>query len=166
MEKVEGEIQSADLIIGDITFSSPNVFYELGIARAFGKPIIFMTQEGPERAPVDLRQFEFISYDLSKDQDLLSKLDNAVRNALGEAYGDLFEEAVEILRQLNADTGSSYRSASFEEFQARVVRGENLEGIPDSEYLAFREFMLPKIVADATDINVIRKLNRWLSDQS
>ena len=165
MEKVEGEIQAADLIIGDITYSSPNVFYELGIARAFGKPIIFMTQEGPEQAPVDLRQFEFISYDLSKDQDLLSKLDNAVRNALGEAYGDLFEEAIEILRQFNSDTGSSYLSASFEEFQARVVRGENLEGIPDSEDSAFREFMLPKIVADATDINVIRKLNRWLSAQ-
>ena len=82
MEKVEEEIQLADLIIGDISYSSPNVFYELGIARAFGKPIIFLTQEGPEKAPVDLRQFEFISYDLSKDQDLLAKLDNAVRNAL------------------------------------------------------------------------------------
>ena len=29
MDKVESEIQAADLIIGDITYGSPNVFYEL-----------------------------------------------------------------------------------------------------------------------------------------
>jgi hypothetical protein len=165
MEKVEEEIQLADLIIGDISYSSPNVFYELGIARAFGKPIIFLTQEGAEKAPVDLRQFEFISYDLSKDQDLLAKLDNAVRNALGEGYAELFEDALGLLKKFNTETGSSYSSASFEEFQARVIRGESLEGIPDPKDLTFREFMLPKIVADATDIGVIRKLNRWLTDQ-
>jgi len=164
MEKIEAEIQSADLIIGDITYSSPNVFYELGIARAFGKPIIFMTQDRPEEAPVDLRQFEFISYDLANDQDLLAKLDNAIRNALGEGYTELFEEAVTLLKKFNSDLGSSYLPVSFEEFQARVIRGENLEGIPDPRDPTYQEFLLPKIIADSTDIAVIRKLNRWLSE--
>ena len=120
MEKIEAEIQSADLIIGDITYSSPNVFYELGIARANGKPIIFMTQDDPESAPVDLRQFEFIHYDLVRDQDLLSKLDNAIRNTLGEGYVKLFEEAVALLQKFNSETGSSYAPASLDELQARV----------------------------------------------
>lgn len=51
MEKIESEIQDADLIIGDISHPNPNVFYELGIARANKKPVIFLTQDEPEKAP-------------------------------------------------------------------------------------------------------------------
>ncbi len=163
MEKIEVEIQSADLIIGDITYSSPNVFYELGIARANGKPIIFLTQDDPKDAPVDLRQFEFIQYNLARDRELLSKLDNAIHNTLGEDYSDLYEDAVALLNKFNVDTSSSYSPASLDEFQARVIRGERLEGIPDPSGAPFSEFLLPKIIAEATEISVIRKLNIWLS---
>jgi hypothetical protein len=164
MDKIETEIQSADFIIGDVTHSNPNVFYELGIARANRKPIIFLTQEEPEKAPVDLRQFEFIRYDLSKDQDLLQKLDNAVRNVLGEGYRELFEAALLLMQEFNVATRSEFAPAEFEEFQARVMRGERLEGIPGPERpLDLKEFLLPKIIATATDMSAIRKIEHWLS---
>jgi hypothetical protein len=164
MDKIETEIQSADLIVGDVTHSNPNVFYELGIARANRKPIVFLTQEDPEKAPVDLRQFEFIRYDLAKDHDLLQKLDNAIRNLLGEGYRELFNTSLALLQKFNAATGSAFIPAEFEEFQARVMRGERLEGIPAPEkQLALEEFLLPKIVGDATDMSTIRKIENWLS---
>lgn len=164
MDKIETEIQSADLIIGDVTHSNPNVFYELGIARANRKPIVFMIQEEPEQAPVDLRQFEFIRYDLSKDHDLLQKLDNAIRNLLGEGYRALFNTSLALLQEFNGETGSAVVPAEFEEFQARVMRGERLEGIPPAEkHLALEEFLLPKIIGDATDMATIRKIEKWLS---
>lgn len=165
MEKIESEIQSADLIIGDVTYANPNVFYELGIARANQKPIIFLTQEDPEKTPVDLRQFEFIKYDLAKDQDLLAKLDNAVRNALGGGYQEMYEMSLLLLQEFNAAMQSTYSSATFEEFQSRVMRGERFEGIPDLSKLTseLREFLLPKVVSEATDMAVIRKMEKWLS---
>lgn len=163
MEKIETEIQSADLIIGDITYASPNVFYELGIARAYGKPIIFMTQDDPKTAPVDLRHFEFIHYDLARDHDLLLKLDNAIQNSLGGDYTAIFDQAMTLLQKFNVETESAYSPASFEEFQARVIRGERLEGIPSPDDSGFSEFLLPKIIAEATDISVIRKVDKWLS---
>ena len=164
MDKIETEIQSADLIVGDVTYSNPNVFYELGIARANRKPIVFLTQEEPETAPVDLRQFEFIRYDLSRDHDLLQKLDNAIRNLLGEGYRNLYNTSLELLQNFNAATGSAFVPAEFAEFQARVMRGERLEGIPAPEdRLALEEFILPKIISDATDISTIRKIQNWLS---
>jgi hypothetical protein len=166
MEKVEAEIQSADLIIGDITYSSPNVFYELGIARANRKPIIFMTQEDPKSAPVDLRHFEFIHYDLSLDQELLAKLDNAIQNTLGGDYEKLLQQAVALLQKFNAETSSTYSATTLEEFRARTIRGERLEGIPSPAEPGFAEFLLPKVIAEATDISVIRKLDRWLSSAS
>jgi hypothetical protein len=165
MEKVEAEIRSADLIIGDITFSSPNVFYELGIARANGKPIIFMTQDDPKSAPVDLRHFEFIHYDLSQDHDLLAKLDNAIENTMGGDYSGLFDQAVALLRKFNSDMNSTYSPTSFEEFRARVIRAERFEGIPTATDPDLSEFLLPKIVAEATDISVIRNINKWLSER-
>ncbi|MCB1906121.1 MAG: hypothetical protein KDH15_02030 [Rhodocyclaceae bacterium] len=164
MDKVETEIRAADVIVGDITDANPNVFYELGIARALGKPVLFMTQQAPESAPVDLRQFEFIHYDLAREHELLTRLDNAIGHILGQGYEGLFDDAVELLRQFNAQTGSNYLATSAEEFQARVIRGERLEGIPEREEAAYPEFLLPKIVAESTDIGVIRKMDRWLSD--
>jgi len=164
MEKIEAEIQSANLIIGDVTHSNPNVFYELGIARANRKPIIFLTQDDPEKAPVDLRQFEFIRYDLGKDQDLLAKLDSAIRNALGAGYRELYGKAVAILQEFNAATTSAYVAAEFEEFQSRAMKGERLEGLPShTETSALRDFLLPKIISEATDAAVIRKMEKWLS---
>jgi hypothetical protein len=38
-------IQHADLIIADITGSSPNVFYELGVADALRKPALVIAQK-------------------------------------------------------------------------------------------------------------------------
>lgn len=165
MDKIEIEIQSADLIIGDITYSNPNVFYELGIARANRKPIIFLTQEEPDKAPVDLRQFEFIPYDLGKEQDLLNRLDNAIRNALSESYHhhELYEIACSLLQEFNVATASTYSEVEFDEFQARVMRGERLERLPDlDDTHALREFLLPKIVSEATNLMAIRKIEKWL----
>ena len=152
------------MIIGDVTYSNPNVFYELGIARANRRPIIFLTQDEPEKAPVDLRQFEFIRYDMGKDQDLLAKLDNAVRNALGGGDRELYSNAVSFLQEFNTATASGYLVAEFEEFQARVMRGERLEGLPSpTDTHALRDFLLPKIISEATNLAVIRKMEKWLS---
>lgn len=166
MDKVEDEIRAADLIVGDITDANPNVFYELGIAHALGKPVIFMTQQAPESAPVDLRQFEFIHYDLASAEQLLGRLDNAIGHILGQGYEGLFEDAVALLRQFNADTGSNYLPTHADEFQARVIRGERVEGIPERDEPAYPEFLLPKIVAESTDIAVIRKMDRWLGESA
>jgi len=40
MDKIETEIQSADLIVGAVTYSNPNVFYELAIRHALKKPFV------------------------------------------------------------------------------------------------------------------------------
>ncbi|WP_017326078.1 hypothetical protein [Synechococcus sp. PCC 7336] len=131
MDKIESEIQEADLIIGDISYPNPNVFYELGIVRANRKPIIFLTQDEPEKAPVDVRQFEYIQYDLARHQELLARLDNAVKHVFGSGYRDLYDRALSILQEFNGTADSNYTAASLEEFQTRAIRGERFEGLPD-----------------------------------
>ena len=164
MEKIREQILRADLIIGDVTGKNPNVFYELGLAHANGKSVIFLTQEPPQEAPVDIRQFEFIEYDLGRHDELLGRLDNAIRNFFGAGYEPLFEEARLLLQRFNADTGLACAQASLEELQAKVMRGEQTGGIPPTSEEGLRaQFLLPKIISDFTNPNVINRYTQWVA---
>src|SRR5271169_2648789 len=103
MKKIADQISSASFLIADITGNNANVFFELGIAHATNKPVIFLTQDAPKDAPVDIRQFELIQYELSRHEDFLAKLDNAVLNALGSSLDvtQLYEKARDLLKQFN-----------------------------------------------------------------
>jgi hypothetical protein len=164
MDKVRDQIIEADVILGDITSANPNVFYEIGLAHAFGKPVVFLTQDDPTAAPVDVRQFEFIHYDLQRHEDFLAKLDNAIQNVFGGKYRALFDEATDLLRRFNHGTSSAYEAASLEDFQARVMRQEQIQDVPPAELKDQRaEFLLPKILAEATDVVVMRKVMEWVA---
>ena len=55
-------IEKSNLIIADLTSSNPNVYYELGIAHALGKPVIHLVQSPVEDVPFDLRSYRLITY--------------------------------------------------------------------------------------------------------
>jgi hypothetical protein len=52
-----------------------------------------------------------------------------------------------------------------EDFQAWIMRGEQMQDIPppDDEAL-FAEYLLPKILTEATDVTVMRKVMKWVGD--
>jgi hypothetical protein len=52
----------AKLLLADLTGRNPNVFYELGLAHALGKPAILIA-ESMEEVPFDLRALRVIIYD-------------------------------------------------------------------------------------------------------
>ena len=81
MKKIADQIFSASFLIADITGANANVFFELGIAHATGKPVIFLTQDTLKHAPVDIRQFEFIQYELGGHVDFLAKLERCSERA-------------------------------------------------------------------------------------
>ena len=91
MEKVRDQIVEADVLLGDITGANPNVLYEIGLAHAFGKPVVFLTQDDPVDAPVDVRHFEFIHYDLQRHEELLAKLDSAIQSVFIGEYRALLQ---------------------------------------------------------------------------
>ncbi len=164
MDKVRDQIIEADVLLGDVTSGNPNVFYELGLAHAFGKPVIFMTQQPPAEAPVDLRQFEFIQYDLLRHDDFLPKLDNAIQNVFAGKYLTLYDSALDLLKRFNAATDSSYTPATLEDFQARIMRSEQAQDTPsegDQELLA--AFLLPKILTETADFITMRKVMEWVN---
>lgn len=54
------EIYFADVVIADLTFSNPNVYYELAVSHCIGRKTILITQE--EKIPFDIGQEYVIKY--------------------------------------------------------------------------------------------------------
>jgi hypothetical protein len=59
---IMSEIFISQLIIADITPSNPNVYFEVGYALAFGKPMIFLAQKGTS-LPFDVAGFRVLFYE-------------------------------------------------------------------------------------------------------
>ena len=54
------KIYFADIVIADLTFSNPNVFYELAVSHCIGRKTVLITQE--EKIPFDIGQEYVIKY--------------------------------------------------------------------------------------------------------
>ena len=81
-EAMLSSIDSADLIIVDLTDSEPNTMYELGLAHGKGKPVIHITSETMGR-PVDLVHFSAHHYLLSTpDTRFYGRLSQSIVEAL------------------------------------------------------------------------------------
>lgn len=65
-------IYSSDLIVVDLTGLNPNVFYELGLAHAFQKPVILLTQDISE-VPFDLKSYILLEYSVHFAQISIAK---------------------------------------------------------------------------------------------
>lgn len=62
IDEIWSGIVRSKIIIADCTDKNPNVFYEIGIAHAIGKPVILITQNA-EDVPFDLRHRKYIPYE-------------------------------------------------------------------------------------------------------
>ena len=61
LEDIVRALVEATLVVADLTDSNANVYYELGLAHAMGKPVILLAQEIDE-LPFDLRSYRVIPY--------------------------------------------------------------------------------------------------------
>ncbi|WP_375179870.1 hypothetical protein [Enterococcus rotai] len=59
---IMNHLQTADLVIVDMTTHNPNVFYEFGYRHALGKPLIPIIKKGSEGIPFDVYNLRTIFY--------------------------------------------------------------------------------------------------------
>ena len=75
----------------------------------------------------------------------------------------MFETARDMLKQFNIDSGFTHDQASRDEFHTRLVRAAAITGIPQLEdRVGLAGFLLPKILQDTTDQNVMQRVTAWL----
>lgn len=76
------ELQTADLVIADITDHNPNCFYELGYRAALKKPLI-QVKEQSTKLPFDIsaiRTIDYDTHDLTKVENAKNKLQETIHS--------------------------------------------------------------------------------------
>ena len=64
LDDIRRQIESAQVVVAEVSQSNPNVFYEIGYAHALGKPVILLARKEPEKQlPFDIRPYRAIYYD-------------------------------------------------------------------------------------------------------
>ena len=90
-------IQEAKVIVAELTEKNANVFYELGLAHAIGKPVVLIS-ETMDDVPFDLQQLRVILYD-KDDPAWGNKLKTSLTNALKETVGSPVEAVPPMFRK-------------------------------------------------------------------
>ncbi|RLP28005.1 hypothetical protein D8676_02315 [Mesorhizobium sp. YM1C-6-2] len=64
IDQIWSGINSAKVLVAELTTRNPNVFYELGLAHALDKPVVLISSNG-EDVPFDLKHIRVIYYDVN-----------------------------------------------------------------------------------------------------
>ena len=86
VEQIWDQITKAALLLADLSGKNANVFYELGLAHAARKPVVF-TSSNVEDVPFDLRHLRVIIYDIREPEwatRLRKSISDYLRNAIKE----------------------------------------------------------------------------------
>lgn len=121
-------IQEAKVLVAELTTKNANVFYELGLAHAIGKPVVLVS-ETMDDVPFDLQQLRVITY--NKDEPTWgNKVTSDITEALKESLEDPIETVPSIFRtkvesQAPEQDKTDLRLESLERQVRRI--GRNLE---------------------------------------
>ena len=81
-DDVFNAILCARLVIADCTGRNPNVFYEIGLAHALGKPVVLITQSVDD-IPFDVAHIRYLVYEATSEG--LVKLSTRLKSAIHSA---------------------------------------------------------------------------------
>jgi hypothetical protein len=84
MDQIWSGINSARILVAELTSRNPNVYYELGLAHALHKPVVLVSNS-QEDVPFDLNHIRVIYYDMTDPfwgQKLIDKLAENILSAI------------------------------------------------------------------------------------
>jgi hypothetical protein len=92
VDGIRSAIQSASLIVADLTNSNPNVMYEIGFAQALGKPLLLVASSS-RSIPFDLARVRVVIYDLTSPNEFVDRLAKSIAQALKDPEAFVFARA-------------------------------------------------------------------------
>lgn len=81
-------LMTADLVVADMTFHNPNVFYELGIRHAFRDKFTVLIKSEGHDDPFDLKTDRYFHYSHERPEESVDKLYKAIRATLASERTD------------------------------------------------------------------------------
>lgn len=134
IQDVWRSIRQARLVVAELSERNPNVMYEIGLAHAIGKTIIFLTRDEND-VPFDLRTLRYIYYDPNNPfwgADLQTELTKLVHLVLSAPHANAHLAGVQVhSANLPAPTQALTATAS-------LLPEHDLSGAWETSWLAVR----------------------------
>ena len=115
LERIINQINSADLIIADLTGRNPNVFYETGYAHAKNKTCLLLTSNADD-IPFDLKHHRHIVYGTS-----IQTLRQSIENNLSRLQLDIANRTSTIAVTLKSLSGQLKKSPYNAEAEVEII---------------------------------------------
>lgn len=83
IEQICDQIQKSKVLLAELTGKNPNVFYEMGVAHALQKPVVFVSGNIDD-VPFDVRHLRVVIYDVREpkwDEKLRKQITAYIKNA-------------------------------------------------------------------------------------
>lgn len=96
IDQIWSGINSAKVLIAELTGRNPNVYYELGLAHALQKPVVLVSSN-EEDVPFDLNHIRVIYYDVNDPfwgSKLIEKVAENILSAINNPSEAIFEGAI------------------------------------------------------------------------
>lgn len=109
VEQIWDQIEKAKLLLADLSGKNANVFYELGLAHAARKPVVF-TSSNIDDVPFDLRHLRVIIYDIREPEwstRLRKSIADYLRNAIKKPEKSIPHPFRRLLEEANEGAASS-----------------------------------------------------------
>ena len=91
LQSIQSAIQSASLLVADVTNTNPNVMFEVGFAQAQNKPLLLVANSS-RSVPFDLTRVRIIIYDVANPNEFVDRLAKAISSALENPEAFLWRE--------------------------------------------------------------------------
>lgn len=102
VEQIWEQIQKSKVLLADLTGKNANVFYELGLAHAAKKPVVF-TSSNIDDVPFDLRHLRVIIYEV-REPDWAAKLQKYATDYLKNAIKEPEKSIPHPFREVSEET--------------------------------------------------------------
>lgn len=96
MDQIWAGINSAKVLVAELTTRNPNVYYELGLAHALEKPVVLVSSNEDD-VPFDLQHIRVIYYDVMDPfwgQKLIDKVAENILSAIKNPEEAIFKSAI------------------------------------------------------------------------
>lgn len=176
-ETIINELRNSELVIVDMTFHNPNVFYEFGFRHALGKPLIPIIRKDSSEIPFDVATLRTIFYSLEARP--LEEAKNKLKDTI-DAFGNFDELALEKnIRSIEPNIEMSLLNINDRlDDILESIKQRNIEDISiiseqvakfanpkeDVETAVMKE-LLPKLIENPTLLNEFIKLQEKLPRQ-
>ena len=162
LDKIGKLISQADVVIADCSGRNPNVFYELGMAHALGKPVVLITSDVIEHAPTDIRAFEFISYANLGPDEFLAKLNNALQSVVGNPFAALYSQAVALFEEFCKAKDRDLEAVGQDDFVASMSARQKSGQLLPKNQRRRTEYLVRRLLGPEPEIEILIDLKDWL----